>query len=257
MERKEKEFYDYLGQARSATLTALENYRVHRTLALLPQDAQSVIDIASGDGRLARHLLDAQLCVQTDLALSSLLAAPKNNRVQADIMALPFASESFDLAMCCEGLEHFPDEVYEVARREILRVTRNYILITVPYRENMLSHLTKCGACGKVYHKWGHVRSFTKSKIRDLFSGFELHKFECFGKSQPAALRLVQRINQKYGGVYTQPSSLSVCIYCGHKEYTPHTSNPVSLAMGAINRITARVVPTGQRNWAAALFVRR
>ena len=92
---EQREFYDHLGEARSATLNASEQYRVHRTLAILPTNVETVIDVASGDGRLARHLLDAKRVVQCDISMPSLLAA-SGDRVQSDVAHLPFADQRFD-----------------------------------------------------------------------------------------------------------------------------------------------------------------
>ena len=40
---------------------------------------------------------------------------------------LPFEDNSFDLVLCCEVLEHLPDDIYQDALKEIQRVSNEYI----------------------------------------------------------------------------------------------------------------------------------
>jgi SAM-dependent methyltransferase len=252
---KQKEFYDYLGEARATELTEMEHYRVHRTLALLPPVAGSVLDVASGDGRLSRHLVTFDVVVQTDIAMPSLLAA-EGNRVQADVAQLPFADRRFDVAVCTEGFEHFPPDIFEAARREVPRVTGRHILLSVPFMEDLTQNLTKCGSCGAVFHKWGHLRRFTDDTIRNIFPGFVLSAMETFGRSQPFKFQFVQRFAQSYGGVYAEPSVVTTCMECGERSYTPPRRNLFSMPAQAVNRLTTRLLPIRDRNWVAALYER-
>jgi SAM-dependent methyltransferase len=87
---------------------------------------QRVLDLASGPGLLARDARDAVgdqgLAVASDISEGQLACCPDLVRVAADGEALPFASRSFDRALCGLGLMFFPDE--QAALREIHRVLR-------------------------------------------------------------------------------------------------------------------------------------
>jgi len=50
----------------------------------------------------------------------------------ADIRDLPFEDGSYDAVMACEILEHIPWEDVEKALRELHRVTRKHVVISVP-----------------------------------------------------------------------------------------------------------------------------
>lgn len=50
-----------------------------------------------------------------------------------DIRALPFESNSFDTILCCEVLEHIPFTEFEKALSELHRVSKKYVIISIPY----------------------------------------------------------------------------------------------------------------------------
>ena len=52
--------------------------------------------------------------------------------VQGDIRDLPFAADSFDYVVCADVFEHLPPSARDVAVRELIRVSREKVLITCP-----------------------------------------------------------------------------------------------------------------------------
>lgn len=52
--------------------------------------------------------------------------------VVADIRKLPFKDNSFDTSLACEILEHIPFEDVLKALRELRRVTKKYVIISLP-----------------------------------------------------------------------------------------------------------------------------
>jgi ubiquinone/menaquinone biosynthesis C-methylase UbiE len=88
---------------------------------------QTVLDLASGPGLLARVASDAVgttgLAIASDIAEAQLAWCPGLTRVAADGEALPFADTSFDRVLCGLGLMFFPDE--QAALREVRRVLRH------------------------------------------------------------------------------------------------------------------------------------
>ena len=53
--------------------------------------------------------------------------------VVADIRNLPFKSRSFELVLCAEVLEHLPFKYFQSCLREISRVTKRYVVLTLPH----------------------------------------------------------------------------------------------------------------------------
>jgi len=51
----------------------------------------------------------------------------------ADIRKLPFENNSFDLAVAFEVLEHLPFADFEIALKEMKRVSQEYVVISLPH----------------------------------------------------------------------------------------------------------------------------
>lgn len=102
-------------------------------VARLPQDTRRVLELASGTGRVTRHLLaalpaDGEL-VATDLnepmiaeGRARLPDDPRLRWQTADAQAIPFGDETFDVVVCQFGLMFVPDKL--LALREMRRVLR-------------------------------------------------------------------------------------------------------------------------------------
>jgi hypothetical protein len=127
-----------------------------------------MLELGAGDCRLSRLLVDRLTVFATDLSFSALRRSGLSSIAQADIASVPFRDRSFDLVLCSEVLEHLPEDVFRSALAEISRLAIQYVLISVPYRENLLENSARCGACGKISHIYGHLRSFTRRDVTGL-----------------------------------------------------------------------------------------
>lgn len=84
--------------------------------------------------------------------------------------ALPFDQNSFDVVVVCEVLEHLSDEVLQATFQEVKRVLTpgGRFVGTLPADENLLENRVMCPHCGKAFHRWGHLQTFTKSRLQFL-----------------------------------------------------------------------------------------
>jgi len=95
-----------------------------------------VLDAGCGEGlglsRLAASLPQARLLGvdKNPSALSLARASHNGDLLLADVCRLPFADDSFDLAVCLEVLEHVQEP--SMGMSELARVTRGRVLMSVP-----------------------------------------------------------------------------------------------------------------------------
>lgn len=86
-----------------------------------PSGSKRLLDAGCGTGRRLAGT-NAALAVGVDLSVEMLSAGRENNVVVADVRALPFAAETFDLVWCRLVLGHLHDP--RPAYRELTRVCR-------------------------------------------------------------------------------------------------------------------------------------
>jgi SAM-dependent methyltransferase len=102
----------------------------------------SVVDIGCGVGRLTRELVrrGARDVVGVDISEAALCIArqrtaegPFNARFEwADAQSLPWSDESFDVAFCCETIEHVLDPVTVLTEARRVLVLGGVLILTTP-----------------------------------------------------------------------------------------------------------------------------
>lgn len=116
--------------------------RFHRAIAerMVALEPTNFLDAGCGEGFVARVLLrrlPGLPVTGCDLSpAASKLAAGKNpgaGFAAASLLALPFADDAFDVVGCFEVLEHLPGDAPERALRELARVTRRAVVLSVPH----------------------------------------------------------------------------------------------------------------------------
>lgn len=149
--------------------TDLERARL--TAGAVSSDVQTILEIGSGDGLVIKALRKAgHDPVALDISQSALKYIQGSKLVQGTAGQLPFPSKSFDLVLVCELLEHLPISTYSSVLDEIARVTKQYVIITVPYREKLEYNYARCAACGCIFNGAYHVRSFGEKDLKFLFN---------------------------------------------------------------------------------------
>lgn len=127
----------------------------------------SVLEVGTGEGRLAQQLLESaprpERFVATDLELGQVAAGidPLIEFREASVYELPFEDRSFDLVVCCEVMEHLEEPRRGLA--EIARVSARHVLLSTP-REPLWRALNM--ARGKYLRDLGntpgHVQHFSR-----------------------------------------------------------------------------------------------
>ncbi|MDP9068197.1 MAG: methyltransferase domain-containing protein [Actinomycetota bacterium] len=148
---------------------------VEPLLEVVEPFGRPVLDVASGSGALARRLTR---CVAIDMAAAQLALNPLIHRVQGDAERLPFRNDSFAVAACAFGINHFPDPVAAV--REMARVAPVVGVITwqrpeTPYLpKEIVRQAIACHQNGPRPHAGDTIDRMTSAvgsehALRDLF----------------------------------------------------------------------------------------
>lgn len=137
-----------------------------------PRDKQ-VLEVGCGEGKLATHLIRNAPAparyLATDLSLDTVGAGvdPRIEFQPASIYELPFASDSFDLVVCCEVLEHLERPAAGLA--ELRRVARERVLISTPWEPVWRAmNMARGKYIRDLGNTPGHIQHFTRRDLREL-----------------------------------------------------------------------------------------
>ena len=137
---------------------------------------ETALDVGAGTGFNSYHLPDSIQKINVDFSLNLLKRNLARDKIQSSGYDLPFNSNSFDLVYCWNFLHHLenPDK----AVHEMARVTKNYLVIIEPNRNNPIQFLF--GLANKQEHG---TLQFTKGKLLKFLKdiGFNLVKCETIG----------------------------------------------------------------------------
>lgn len=99
----------------------------HQMNAVLEHKPRTVLEIGPGPGMVTAAMRSIDVEVTTVDVQREL-----KPDVVASVTDLPFENHSFDVSMCCQVLEHLPFEQFVPALRELGRVSRTALLVSVP-----------------------------------------------------------------------------------------------------------------------------
>lgn len=102
----------------------------------IPLEGKSVLDVGSGNGYFAQHFIHDCDLTALDLSENQLQFNPATNKKIGSAYALPFADNTFDIVFASNLLHHL--EQPAAALKEMRRVSRKYVVINEPNRNNPL-----------------------------------------------------------------------------------------------------------------------
>lgn len=134
-----------------------------------------ILNIGAGDGYLEESARRKNCDIHSldpDPRTVDRLSSKKIKAYKGYIEQMPFTDGQFDVVIASEVLEHLEPEQFEKGLEEVHRVMKAgaWFIGTVPYRENLGSNIVICPHCEKVFHRWGHKRSFDVIDIREELS---------------------------------------------------------------------------------------
>jgi hypothetical protein len=132
-------------------------------------------------------------------------------------------------------IEHIPEENYFKTLQELQRVAKNYILISVPFMENLSSGFTKCAKCRGIYHVNHHYRSFGVIELAHLFESRWMPNAFIFSGDTVTLRELYFRVLRSRLGVLTE-LDVAVCPQCGAKASTKIVDSKANNAIYVLTR---------------------
>ena len=154
---------------------------------------ETVLEIGIGNKTVANYLKQNGITIDTCDFDQNL-----NPDYTADIRDLPFADASYDVVMACEILEHLPFEDVEKALRELQRVSKKYVLVSIPYASGGFELLLKFPLLNKIIKRPFLDLFF---RVPYFFMGIEFagqHYWEMGRKNYPR-----RKIQSTFGKYFT------------------------------------------------------
>ena len=223
---------------------------------MIPSEVERIVDVGCGDGAITNRLARRWDATGVDMSATALTHL-ETTAVTASATELPFPDRSFDLVLSSEMLEHMPVTVYAQAIAEMRRVTRQYLLISVPYREDLKFRTVRCPQCNWRGHVWGHKQTFTAESLAADLAGFTAVESRTFGPPQEPPwpgwwMWTTHHVLKSY---YWAPGQHPLCERCGNTDFTANRGiHPV------LRRINERLQPRSRPRmpfWLAILAARR
>lgn len=237
-----------------------EQLRINNLMELVPHGLKCALDAGARDGYLSKRLAEYfDKVVALDLASPDIVHERIETK-QGDISKLEFADNAFDLVLCAEVLEHIPTELLKEACQELTRVTNKYLLIGVPYDQDIRFGRTTCFSCGGKNPPWGHVNKFHEKIIEQLFPMVKVEKIEYVGQSKSETNFISTFLFDLAGNPYGTYSQEETCVHCGKKLLMPpertFAQKVLSKIATYINRIQLQFVEI-KPNWIHILMIKQ
>jgi len=216
--------------------------KTKKILELIPDDVKSIMDIGCGNGLITNELAKKYSVTGIDRNKKA-LEFVKTKTILAKADNIPVEDNSYDMVFSSELLEHLEEAAFYRAAGEMARISRRYIFVTVPNRENLKKTMVQCPGCKFIYNRSYHVRSFNFADIEKLFSGCQMIQRLEYGKQIRMYSNVILKIKQKISPpiswipyYWTKKNHRkTTCPKCGHKFSYEYKFSILSFACDMIN----------------------
>lgn len=195
--------------------------RVANLMQLIPSGLNNALDIGARDGHISKEIAKQVLAVTALDLVRPQFTHPAIDCVQGDATSLQFGARSFDLVFCAEVLEHIPSPALEAACLELARVARKYVLVGVPYKQDIRQSKTTCYTCGTINPPWAHVNSFDEERLTRLFPSMKIAATSFVGTAGAGTNALSSALMTYSGNPYGTYVQEEGCICCGNELIDP------------------------------------
>jgi len=222
---------------------------------LIPKDVKTIIDVGCGNGFITNQLAEKNDVTAVDINKINLKKL-KCKTIHSLAHELDLSENSFGLVFSSEMLEHLPDEnILSQTIKIFSRISKKYILITVPNEEKLENGYVKCGECGFVFHSSLHNFSFDRQRLESLFRGFKVIHFNTIGpmkKITESDFLLFLRNN--IAGRWAKPNEKSFCPNCKNKNNFVKKKDMFSKIVFELVSLCSKIISKEKRNWIIMLL---
>ena len=95
-------------------------------------------------------------------------------------------------------------------------MSRNYVLVGVPFMQDTRVGRTTCAACGVVNPPWGHVNTFDDKRLQSLFTTMTVEKVSYVGTDSNSTNALSTFLMDMAGNPYGTYGQDEPCVACGN-----------------------------------------
>lgn len=218
-------------------------YRLPLIMKLIPDDVESIADIGCGNGIITNELNKKYQTIGIDSSEKALKYV-KGKTLLSRVENIKLEDNSYDMVLCSEVLEHLPGKILTEGIKQLSRISRNYVLVTVPYNEVLGASNVKCPNCSSVFHVTQHVNSFTEESLVNLFSSdFAVKSVFADGPLVRSYNSTLLKIKNWSGVYYISDNEKLYCEDCGNTSFSKQKGNLVSKATNFTNRIISKKKP--------------
>ncbi len=231
MNQFEKDYYEYDGFWNDEEKSLKNNIeKIELTLSFIKEDVESVLDAACGNGIFTNYLqrTRSNLKIVGFDRSEQALKYVKTEKFLASIDSIPLSDDSYDCVIAHDVIEHLPVEAYDKALSELSRVAKKYIIIGVPYKEEIARNVTQCPSCFSLFNYDLHLRSFDDDKLKQLFTSYGFDNLS-ISTCDTVTYYKGQHLYTRYfhPDIFFKFRS-PICPVCGYKNKEMNNSAPIS-----------------------------
>ncbi len=217
----EKKYYEHSGFWEEGVLEDSENLqRINTTINLIPKDVRSLLDAGCGNGIFLNTLAQRRPHLEMHGIDRSedALQYVKVPRSIGDVTDIRIPDRTYDCVSCLEVIEHIPYPYYKKALSELARVGKKYLLISVPYNEDLLDDSNQCPACKSRFNANLHFRSYD---VETFINSFREFGYTCYEYKLEGPRRMYkfhkEYVKLFYPSHYKQWKA-PICVVCGYED---------------------------------------
>ena len=212
-------------------LTPNGKRRMEETIKLIPENADTVLDVGCSSGTILNELKNRNR-VGIDCSRTA-LSQVKAEKILGDIGRLPFVSDCFDVIVSTEVIEHLDDSTFHLFIKEINHLRPKIIVITAPFEEDLCGGLSQCKKCGWTFHIAHHRRSVSPDVVDNLFPNYRRTNLKLLNEKYDAP-KWITILGHRLGCYAFKPGE--ICEKCGSKIEKP--LRVISITFGGIRLIS-------------------